>query len=203
MDQLMICVNGFPRSGKDSFVMHCINVLSRVNVATAHISTVDPAKEALRNLGWDGIQKTPRIRNALHELKMLSNSLFDGAYEYVAQSWHAFTNRVHANPSVMFVDSREPEELERLQKDFGAICILVRRPNGELRAVDNDADQRVLNFGYDYIIENDGTLQDLDVTSKTFVDDIRRYMHENRGNNSDSAPIGIRGAYRLPSYACK
>ena len=69
---------------------------------------------------------------------------------------------------VVFIMCREPKEIERFKK-FGAKSILIRRPAVECEQQSNHADKEVLNHKYDYIIENDGTLKDLQKKAKEFL----------------------------------
>jgi hypothetical protein len=162
----VVCINGFPLSGKDTFVISC-QAVAHPNTYIRHISTVDKAKEALKLLGWTGVEKTEEVRQALHTLKMISNSLFNGSKAYVEDSIQAMLHIAYRG--VLFIDSREPIELAEMKKLFNATCILVSRPKSELTTVQTFADQNVLNFDYDYIVDNSGTLAELRETSKRFL----------------------------------
>ena len=62
---------------------------------------------------------------------------------------------------LFLVDSREPEEIEKFKKDLGAITVLVRRSDAEQQSTSNHADANVLEYKYDYEMNNNGTLNDL------------------------------------------
>lgn len=69
---------------------------------------------------------------------------------------------------VMFIDIREPDEIARAVKEFGAKTILVRNPSAN-KIDSNHADRDVENYEYDYIIENNGTLEQLEKMAKLFA----------------------------------
>lgn len=78
-------------------------------------------------------------------------------------------NKIEAE--VLLIDIREPKEIARAVETFGAETILVRNPNA-IKIESNHADRDVENYEYDYIIENDGTLEQLEMVAKLFVRDI-------------------------------
>lgn len=180
----VVCVNGFPESGKTTFIQMCIaNSFS----ATIHsISTVDRAKEALRLLGWNG-GKTEVARGLLHNLKMISNQHFDGAKAYVAESVGELESRMkhlHKGFGILFVDCREPGELALFREIFDANALLIRRP-GERQDVKNAADQGVLDYkGYTHVIWNEGSLDDLREHAREFVAAQIKHMEEKENGSS-------------------
>ena len=66
---------------------------------------------------------------------------------------------------------RDPKDIARAVEEFGAKTILIRNPNVR-KIVSNHADRDVENYEYDYIIENDGTLEQLERVAKLFVCDV-------------------------------
>ena len=75
-------------------------------------------------------------------------------------------NKIKAE--VLLIDIREPDEIARAAKTFGAETILVRRANAK-KIDSNHADRNVENYVYDYIIENNGTLEQLDDVAYQFI----------------------------------
>ena len=66
---------------------------------------------------------------------------------------------------------RDPKDIARAVETFGAETILIRNPN--VRKIEsNHADRDVENYKYDYIIENNGTLEQLERAAKLFVCDV-------------------------------
>ena len=133
------------------------------------VSTVDTPKMIAKGLGWNG-EKTDEYRNMLSELKDLWSKYFDGSYKHV-KSWLNFF--LDSNDyDILTVDSREPEEIRRLVQDFGFETILVERDSANHTA-SNHADSNVHEYkDYDYVIYNNGTLEDLNILAKSFVENI-------------------------------
>lgn len=154
-------INGYPGSGKDTFVGYCSKFARVANYVTS-----TPAKLALKLLGWDGVTKTPEIRKTLAELMEFSEQNFDGVYnstiinvELVA-SWK--------NTQAMFIHCREPRNIERYKKYFNAKTIFIQR-NSCKQQYNNNSDNEVEKYAYDIIIPNNGTLLQLQAQAKLFV----------------------------------
>lgn len=180
----VVCVNGFPASGKTTFVQMCI--ANSFTAAIHSISTIDRAKEALRLLGWNGV-KTDVTRELLHNLKEVSNKHFDGSKTYVDEAIRGLTHmmeHLHTGLGILFVDSREPEELALFREVFDADVLLIRRP-GERQDVKNAADQGVLDYkGYTHVIWNEGSLDDLREHAREFVAAQIKHMEEKENGSS-------------------
>ena len=148
-------------SGKDSF-KSCLNRIT----PTYSISTVDKIKEVCRILGWDG-EKTEESRLALSDFKDLATKHFDHSYNYVKKELEYFLKE--DTPFRIFtVDTREPDEIERFKKEFGFKTILIVRD--DIKDIPNNhADKNVYKYKYDYIIHNDGTLEDLYDKAELFI----------------------------------
>ena len=68
----------------------------------------------------------------------------------------------------LFLHIREPEEIERAKKEFNAKTILIKRDSVE-QITTNMADKNVFNYEYDFIILNDGTLDELKRKARIFI----------------------------------
>ena len=157
-------LNGHPRVGKDSVKLAMDKV-----VPTFSISTVDKVKEACKILGWNGV-KDDAGRLALSDFKDLSTKHFDHPYNYVKNELEWFLKE--DNPFMIFtVDLREPSDIKRFSEEFGFETILVVR-DSITDVPNNHADREVGNYDYDYVIYNNGTLEDLDITVKAFIDSL-------------------------------
>ena len=75
---------------------------------------------------------------------------------------------------ILFVDCREPEEIQKLKERLNATTVLVRRLGDETNETSNHADANVFEYEYDYTIKNYGDLSDLVVECVGFLD----YMKE-------------------------
>ena len=136
------------------------------------ISTVDFVKEIAAKCGWDGT-KTPQNRKFLSDLKDLLTNWGDVPYKKTLQEVKLFYYDLEyygvENNGVVFIMSREPEEISRFEKELGAKSVLIRRNAVEFNEQSNHADSEVLNHKYDYIIENNGTIDELKKKAKEFL----------------------------------
>ena len=162
-------VNGRPCSGKDTFVNFCLKELGPYG---KRISTVDFVREIAVRCGWDGT-KTPQNRKFLSDLKDLLTNWGDVPYKKTLQEVKLFYYDLECydveNNGVVFIMSREPEEISRFEKELGAKSVLIRRNAVEFNEQSNHADSEVLNHKYDYIIENNGTIDELKEKAKEFL----------------------------------
>ena len=157
-------LNGVGCSGKDTFVTY----LSKY-VSTYKYSIVDLVKEVAKHLGWDG-SKTEKDRKFLSDLVDLATKYNDIPYKDVASIVRDFKNNL-IEDEVLIIDMRDPKDIARAVETFGAETILIRNPN--VRKIEsNHADRDVENYEYDYIIENDGTLEQLKKVAEYFVREI-------------------------------
>lgn len=157
-------VNGVGGSGKDTFEKY----VGRY-IPTYKYSIVDLPKEAARLLGWDGA-KNDNDRKFLSDIMDLSSGYNDMPFRDVKALVKDFRlNKIKA--SVLFIDMRSPKDIERATIEFGAETILIRNPNKK-KIKSNHADADVEKYRYDYIIENDGTLEQLEKAAKLFVFDV-------------------------------
>ena len=76
-----------------------------------------------------------------------------------------------SDEQIMFVHIREPKEIERFKKKIDCNTILVRRQSvTDGKIYGNSADDEVENYDYDYIIDNNGDLNELENTVKNFFE---------------------------------
>ena len=167
MDKLVFIVNGKPRAGKDTFAM----ILNRY-MDVYKYSAVTKVKEIATLCGWDG-QKEERDRKFLHELKMLTSEYSDMAYQDVVNEIKKYRNG-EIEADVFIVDVREPEEIERLAKEVGALTVFIE--NNNVPAItSNAADANVENYEYDFVVPNNGTMNDFEEEIKLFMEFLMMY----------------------------
>ena len=163
MTQYIFITNGTGGCGKDTFA----NFVGEF-VPTKKISSIDYVKKIAKDCGWDGRKKTEQDRKFLSDLKFLLfeyNDLpFRKVKEQVLNFWAQ--NRYQ----VLIIDIREPAEIERAKRLFNAQTILIEN-NRVARITSNEADANVYNYEYDFIIENNGTLEELREKARRFVKD--------------------------------
>ena len=156
--------NSIGGSGKDTWA----EFISKY-IPIHKYSIIDLTKEAAKVLGWNG-GKSERDRKFLSDIMDLSTEYNDSPFQDVSSVVDDFKNNL-IEGEVLFIDMRDPKDIARAVKDFGAETILIRNPNVE-KIESNHADANVEDYNYDYIIENDGTLEQLDMMARFFVEGI-------------------------------
>lgn len=163
----VILISGVGTSGKDSFV----ELLSKY-ISTQNNSSVDQIKEMATLVGWNG-DKDERSRRFLSDLKVLCSEYNNAPMAYMLGLASKFNE---SQKELLCIHSREPKELcsmKLILKNMGfeVHTVLVRRDNVK-KITSNMADKNVENFLYDHIIENNGTMEDLDHTAELFVKEV-------------------------------
>ena len=167
----LVIINGMPMSGKSQFVEYCLKILDDYG---AEISTVDFVQELAQEAGWDGV-KRPKDRKFLSDLKDLLTEWGNIPYKKIIEFKNGFERclelfNLDENKGVVFVHCREPEEIQKFVDNENAITLLIRREAVENNKQSNHADSEVFNFKYDYTIENNGTLKDLEKKAHGFLE---------------------------------
>ena len=174
----VVVVNGRPESGKTTFEAKCKELVAASStfwydeeqrMAVDVISTVDFVKQIARECGWDGV-KNPRNRKFLSDLKDLLTEWNDVPFQKVLD--HVMYLDVFAKGFdwLLFVDCREPAEIQKLKERLNATTVLVRRLGDEVNETSNHADENVFEYEYDYTIKNDGELNVLVTEGVGFLD---------------------------------
>lgn len=161
----VIVINGMPRSGKDTFV----SFVSKY-ATTTNFSSVDFVKDVARFAGWNG-EKDLKSRLFLSKLKELLTEYDDIPYKKIAEEIRWFKNQ--PEQELLFVHIREPGEIARIVRDFGAITVLVKRANNQ-QIVSNDSDKYTESYNYDFVLNNDSDLDALDAKARGFVNYLKR-----------------------------
>jgi hypothetical protein len=169
----IVVINGAGGAGKDLFVAFCASHLGTDKVK--NYSTVDYVKAVAAGIGWDGT-KDDKNRKFLSDLKKILTEWDDIPYRRTKleiEEFQAKMNKLggkYAENSVMFIHCREPEEIDRFVKDFNAETLLIRRELAEEKNWQNESDKRVLDYPYDCIIHNDGSLEQLREVAKAYLE---------------------------------
>lgn len=151
MRKQIYITNGMARCGKDTFA-----TFLNEYIPTLKYSSIDKVKTIAKLCGWDG-GKTEKDRKFLSDLKMLTSEYSNMPFEAVRQNVKEFlNNNIH---EVMLIDIREPEEIEKAKQTFCARTILIK--NDRVNFINsNTGDANVFNYTYDYVIENNGSLEE-------------------------------------------
>ena len=169
MNQVFI-INGSGGVGKDAFVNFVDDVLYENNVRVGNYSSVNKVKEIARMVGWNG-EKTERDRKFLSDLKLLTTEYNDMPLNDMKEYVEHFFDSFALHNTVIFLHIREPEEIAKAAEVFNAKTILVKRDSVE-HITSNMADENVFNYDYDYVINNNGDLDNLKEDAKNFALDI-------------------------------
>lgn len=157
--------NGCAENGKDTFAEFLNKYIS-----VYKYSSIDLVKEMFEVVGVSKDNKTEKKRKLWSDGKDMLTKYDDIPFKDITSIVADFkNNKIEAK--ILLIDIREPEEIDRAVKTFGAETILVRNPNAT-KIESNHADRDVENYEYDYIIENNGTLEQLEEVAKFFVRDI-------------------------------
>lgn len=164
MKKQIIVINGSGGAGKDTFV----NLVSKY-VPTMNYSSVDRIKEIAKECGWDG-KKTEKDRKFLSDLKYLCSQYNDLPMLYMKKNVQKFYN---SENELLFLHIREPNEISNAVILFNAKTLLIRRKSVK-HIITNEADAGVFNYNYNYVIENNGTKEELDNKAKEFVETLSK-----------------------------
>ena len=188
----VVIINGKPQSGKDTFCKYAQGYCDDDESAnTLIISSVDPLKEMLTQLGWDGT-KTNKIREMLMDMKQLWVQNQDGPTMFLFNNILEFHKACTGEDNIVFVHIREPEEIKKLvnaltgfeSMGIDVISLLVIRKGGEdtpnqpaeTRRSDDEA--LINSYEYDVTINNDEDLIKLQELAAEFVDKLLEDEYE-------------------------
>ena len=161
--------NGMARSGKDTFAEYLNDF-----VPTLKYSSIDKVKDIAKQCGWDGT-KDEKSRKFLSDLKILTSKFNNMPFRAIKTTVDQF--KEDKEKRILLIDIREPKEIEKVKKTFNAKTILIKR-NSVKNITSNMADANVFNYKYDYIIENNGTLDEFYWTVYKFVKDVLKKVEE-------------------------
>ena len=160
MNKRVVIINGIGGSGKDTFVELCSK-----HTKVTNISSVDKVKEAAKVLvNWNG-KKDEKSRKLLVDLKRLSIEYNDYPTVYIQEEYNKFLKN---DSTILFIHIRESDEIEKIKNKLNAETLLI--VNSRIpRITSNTSDANVNNYTYDYIIENEGTIKELENKAIEFI----------------------------------
>lgn len=180
----VVVINGRPGCGKTTFEQMCQDVCKPNSikdfqegriVQVAITSTVDFVKEIALDCGWDG-SKTLENRRFLSDLKDLLTHWGDVPYKKILEkvkqldSW----TRYNGLDWILFVDCREPSEIQKLKERLNATTVLIRRDSVEYDEVSNHADADVFYYDYDLTIFNNSDIIHLEDEARKFIEYMKK-----------------------------
>lgn len=154
--KLVVIINGKGGVGKDTLCRYfCQFYQGQV------ASSITPIKKMAKRLGWKG-GKDPEDRAFLSGLKDLMDERFGTSWLYLQQRLNQFEN---SDAKVLFVMIREPNDIEAFKnyvKSTGirVKTLLVRREIIDGKTYGNHADDDVESYTYDYIFDNNSSLEE-------------------------------------------
>jgi len=157
----VIVINGRGGCGKDTLCD-----ITAEHYKVRNVSSITPIKELAAQAGWDG-NKDPKSRKMLADLKQLFVEYNDLCNNYVVNHVKEFAV---SDEDIMFVHIRECDEIKKFIASAsdvpGVDCIslLVRRTTDDGYGgclLGNSADDDVEKMSYDFIYENNKTLEEL------------------------------------------
>lgn len=156
----IIIINGKGTSGKDTFV----NIVNKY-VPTENYSSINLIKKVATQLGYNG-GKTMKDRKFLSDMKVLATKYNDSPYNDIIDKVLKFIYCKQNKNQLLFIHIREPKEIQRLvdfckESNIKVNTLLIKRENIESVEYGNMADDNVYNYDYDFVINNDGTVDDL------------------------------------------
>lgn len=152
MNKLIFIVNGSGGVGKDTFAEFLDEF-----VPVFKYSSVTKVKDIAKECGWTG-GKTEKDRKFLSDLKLLTAAYSDMPFTDVTKAVDRFRRHM-PHKHVMLIDIREPAEIERAKRTFGARTILIQS-NRVAPITSNMADANVNKYEYDFVFGNHGSLED-------------------------------------------
>ena len=168
----IICVNGYARSGKDSF---CDAAFYNRGLVYP-FSTIDEIKRLASQFGWDG-KKDAKGRKLLSDLKDCLTEYNNFPTKHIIEQIKVRLDIIQEgeiyNNVIFLVQMREPKEIEYWKENYNARALLITRPLKDVKW-GNHADDNVLNADYDYVLVNDKGLDEWKVKSINFIDKIRK-----------------------------
>lgn len=171
MNKYIFVINGSGGVGKDTFVNLVsieLNDVMKQFHTVINFSSVDKVKQIAREIGWNG-KKTEKDRKFLSDLKILTSKYCDMPFQSMKEKVDEFM--LDKDGIYLFLHIREPEEIKRAVKEFKANTILIRRDSIK-HIISNMADENVFNYNYDFVIDNNGTMEELKDKVKEFIREV-------------------------------
>ena len=162
-EKRIFIVNGMAGCGKDTFAQ----ILGTYTEVFKY-SSIDRVKSIALDCGWSGT-KTEKDRKFLSDLKLLLTEYNNLPFLDISKRVNDFMDDDWRH--IMLIDIREPNEIERAAIAFNAKTILIK--NDRVPFIEsNMADANVYKYTYDYVIENNGTLEEFEKNIEEFYKSI-------------------------------
>lgn len=151
-NKIVFIINSSGGVGKDTL----INIVSKYYL-TINVSTIDIVRKAGNMLGC--INKTEDDRQFLSKLKELADEYYKHSINYVMQQYESFINSKY---NIMFIHCREPHNIDEIKSHIPNCKTLLVTNKNVKHINSNKSDGNVYKYNYDYTINNDGSIEELE-----------------------------------------
>lgn len=158
-------MNGCGCSGKTTFEKMIQEIAAEEGDKIEILSTIDYVKDIARTFGWNG-EKQQKDRKMLSDLKDILTEWNDLPHKIICEKIEKCREN---NIKAIFIDSREPEDIQRFVDEYNAFTVLIKRSSIEM-IYGNHADDNVDDYEYDCIIDNSRGLLELFCEANLFYE---------------------------------
>lgn len=152
----VIIINGSASVGKDQFANFFKKHYKHKSV---NWSTIDKVKKvSKKHFGWNG-KKTNEARLFLSEIKRVWSEFNNGPFEDINNkifNHYSKLNKKDRKNIVYFIHCREPHEIKKFIEKYNDLCLTILLKRDNVEVPNNESDKNVMNFTYDYVIDNNG-----------------------------------------------
>lgn len=185
---MIIIINGKSGVGKDTLISACDRnlVCGTENHYVYNISSIDPIKKIAEFGGWNGV-KDEKGRKLLNILKKAFTEYDDTPlYKTLAEVLSIHQTFDYFGEPVVFIHIREPEEIQKMvdtTREMGirTFTLLVRRTEIDEGGFVNIGDEKVEDYGYDFIFNNN---DEIDMSKERFKSLVLTMVNLNRKEES-------------------
>ena len=164
MNKLVIIINGQGGAGKDTLCEFAGEAFKITN-----ISAITPIKAIASQHGWNG-EKDPKSRKFLADLKQAFVDYNDLPNKYLVTEYETF---LQSHSQILFAQIRECKEIDKFRQSVQTPCItLLIRRDGLAKKWGNGTDDNVEHYTYDYVYDNNRTLEEAKKDFIMFLQDI-------------------------------
>ena len=167
----ILVINGFPTSGKTTF-----EKIIEEQYPSEIFSSISPINELLLQIGWDGITKDDKYRNLACLLKDELTKFNDYSFNKVCEKIEEFKNN---DKIFLMIDIREPSEIKKLVHKYPDIITVFISRDIDV-SITNHADSNVTDYIYDYYIDNNGSIEELEDNIDIFINNLYLNISKNK-----------------------
>ena len=181
-----LVINGFSRTGKDTFISF---LTAEAKADVINVSSIDPFRGLPHMFGWNG-EKDGNYRKCLSLLKEASTYIEDYPVRFLLKE-RALQKKLRGKSDIlMCYHIREPEEIKKLKKNLPNLITLLFRGTKEKEQQAPSTDDCILDYDYDHTIANSGSLEELQIKAKQFLETIIDDSSTNRHKRMGTCKIG-------------